>query len=244
MPHVLKVVKSYHIKVVGLHMHSGSDILDSEVFLRAAQVLFDATEGFLDLEFIDLGSGFKVAYKPEDITTNIEELGAKMSVAFNTFCEKYGRPLELWFEPGKFLVSESGHLFVKTNVLKHSPSAVFVGVDSGQNHLVRPMMYDAYHGVVNVSNPEGTSRVYDVVGYICETDTFGYDRKLNEVRVGDIIALKNAGAYGYSMSSNYNSRPRPAEVVVEGDRFAVATERERLEDLVRLERAHLQWRSA
>ncbi|MBB6461203.1 diaminopimelate decarboxylase [Flammeovirga kamogawensis] len=233
MSHVKKVVESHGINVVGLHMHSGSDILDSEVFLMAANVMFDCAKDFPNLQFIDLGSGFKVAYKEDDIVTNIPELGKKMSAAFQEFCKNYGRDLELWFEPGKFLVSESGHLLTKVNVLKHSPAAVFVGVDSGLNHLIRPMMYDAYHNIINISNASAPKRVYDVVGYICETDTFGYDRKLNEVRVGDILSLENAGAYSYSMSSNYNSRFRPAEVLVFNGKPHLIRERETLEDLTR-----------
>ncbi len=234
MPHVRRVVKTHKLKVTGLHMHSGSDILDSQVFLTAAQVLFDAaSEGFPDLKFLDLGSGFKVAYRQGDVTTNIEELGEKMSATFQNFRKKYGRELKLMFEPGKFLVSESGVFLTKANVIKHTPSAVFVGVNSGLNHLVRPMMYDAYHEIVNVSNPAGVKRIYNVVGYICETDTFGRDRSLNEVREGDLIALKNAGAYCMTMSSNYNSRLRPAEVLVINEKAHLIRKREEMDDLLR-----------
>ncbi len=234
MPHVRRVVKTHNLKVNGLHIHTGSDILDTEVFLTAANVLFDAaSEGFDDLEFIDLGSGFKVAYREGDITTNIEEFGKRMSDAFRTFCQQYGKNLTLMFEPGKFLVSEAGLFITKANVIKHTPSAVFVGVNSGLNHLIRPMMYDAHHEIVNLSNPQGTKRVYNVVGYICETDTFGKDRALNEVREGDLIALKNAGAYCFSMSSNYNSRLRPAEVLVFEGKAHLIRERETMEDILR-----------
>ncbi|MBB3696097.1 diaminopimelate decarboxylase [Flammeovirga yaeyamensis] len=233
MSHVKKVVESHNINVVGLHMHSGSDILDSEVFLMAANVMFDCAKDFPNLQFIDMGSGFKVAYKEGDIVTNIPELGKKMSAAFQEFCKNYGRELELWFEPGKYLVSESGHLLTKVNVLKHSPAAVFAGVDSGLNHLIRPMMYDAYHHILNVSNPSAPKRVYDVVGYICETDTFGYDRKISEIKVGDILSIENAGAYSYSMASNYNSRFRPAEVLVYNGQPHLIRERETLQDLIR-----------
>ncbi|WP_109616566.1 diaminopimelate decarboxylase [Sediminitomix flava] len=233
MPHVRKVVENHNIKVVGLHMHSGSDILDSQVFLQAANVLFEATEGFDDLEFIDLGSGFKVAYKEGDVTTNIEEVGKVLGDAFKSFCKSYGRELELWFEPGKYLVSESGLLLVETNVIKHGLAAVFVGVDAGQNHLIRPMMYDAYHHIVNISNPKGKERIYDVVGYICETDTFGHNRKLNEVHEGDILAIKNAGAYGFMMSNNYNSRLRAAEVLIYKGEARLIRKRETMDDIVR-----------
>jgi diaminopimelate decarboxylase len=155
-----------------------------------------------------------------------------LSKRFNDFCKEYGRDLQIMFEPGKFLVSESGYLFVRTNVIKQTISTVFASVDSGQNHLIRPMMYDSYHHITNVSNPTGISRIYSIVGYICETDTFGWDRKLNEVKEGDILALHNAGAYGYSMSSNYNSRYRPAEVLIHDGQAKLIRRRENFDDLL------------
>ena len=233
LPHILRVVKTCNIHVVGLHMHTGSDILDSEVFLRGAAILFDTAQSFPELEFIDFGSGFKVGYKEGDITTDIEDLGKKLSEAFQDFCKSYGRELEMWFEPGKYLVSEAGLFLAKTNVIKTTPATVFAGVDAGMNHLLRPMMYDAYHGIVNISNPSATQRVYTVVGYICETDTFGLDRKLSEVREGDILAIKNSGAYGFSMASNYNSRFRPAEVLIYKGEAKLIRERETMEDLLK-----------
>lgn len=233
--HVLRIVKHYNLKINGLHMHTGSDIIDSGVFLRGAELLYDAALEFNELEFLDFGSGFKVAYKEGDIVSNIEEIGAEISKSFLTFCKKYGRKLELWFEPGKFLVSEAGVLLVKSNVIKQTTSTVFVGVNSGQNHLIRPMFYDAYHHIENISNPTAPKRLYSVVGYICESDTLGYDRMLNEVRENDILAISNAGAYAFSMSNNYNSRLRPAEVLVENDTFRLIRKRETFEDLIRNE---------
>jgi len=233
LSHILRIVKTYDLNVVGLHMHTGSDILDSEVFLRAADILFDTAKNFENLQFIDFGSGFKVAYKEGDITTDIEDLGQKLSASFQNFCQQYGRELEMWFEPGKFLVSESGVFLVKTNVVKTTPATVFIGVDSGMNHLIRPMMYDSYHEIVNLSNTSGTKRVYTVVGYICETDTFGLDRKLNEAKEGDILAFKNAGAYAFSMASNYNSRLKPAEVLIYEGKAHLIRKREEFEDLTR-----------
>lgn len=233
--HVLRIVKHYNLKINGLHMHTGSDIIDSGVFLRGAELLYDAALEFNELEFLDFGSGFKVAYKEGDIVSNIEEIGAEISKSFLAFCKKYGRKLELWFEPGKFLVSEAGVLLVKSNVIKQTTSTVFVGVNSGQNHLIRPMFYDAYHHIENISNPTAPKRLYSVVGYICESDTLGYDRMLNEVRENDILAISNAGAYAFSMSNNYNSRLRPAEVLIENDTFRLIRKRETFEDLIRNE---------
>jgi diaminopimelate decarboxylase len=230
--HALKVIQTYNIQVVGLHVHTGSDILDPEVFLKGAEIIFDVAKEFRNLDFIDFGSGFKVSYREGDITTDIDQLGQRMAEAFNKFRKTYGKELEIWFEPGKFMVSEAGILLVETNVIKTTPATVFAGVNSGMNHLIRPMMYDAYHDMVNISNPEGVKRVYSVVGYICETDTLGYDRKLNEIREKDIIAIKNAGAYGFSMASNYNSRLRPAEVLVLDGIPRLIRRRETMEDIL------------
>lgn len=233
MRHVERIVNSLKMHVNGLHMHTGSDIVDVDVFLRGADILFEQTQFFKDLEFIDFGSGFKVPYKPDDYFTDIDELGEKLSHRFVTFCKDYGRELQLWFEPGKFLVSQSGTFLVKVNVLKQTTAAMFVGVDSGLNHLIRPMFYNAYHHITNVSNPGGKERIYTVVGYICETDTFGWDRKLSEVREGDILAFSNAGAYGITMASNYNSRFRPAEVIIHQGQHFLIRKRENLDDILR-----------
>ncbi|HEX8041828.1 MAG TPA: diaminopimelate decarboxylase [Chryseosolibacter sp.] len=233
LPEIHEVIKACNMRINGLHMHTGSDITESEVFLKMAEILFGVARDFPQLRFIDFGSGFKVAYKEDDIVTNVYDLGLKLTKAFNEFCQSYGRKLEMHFEPGKFIVSEAGVLLVKVNVVKSTPSITFVGVDSGLNHLLRPMMYDAYHEIVNLSNPTGPLKLYTVVGYICETDTFGSDRKLNEVREGDILAIRNAGAYGYSMASNYNSRLRPAEVLLLNGQAKLIREREKLEDLWR-----------
>jgi diaminopimelate decarboxylase len=233
MRHLNRVIKTNNIRVEGLHMHTGSDILDAEVFIQGANILFDAAREFEDLKYIDFGSGFKVAYREGDVTTDIKALGKRLAKSFNDFCKEYGKDLEIWFEPGKFLVSEAGFLFIKANVIKTTPATVFVGVDSGMNHLIRPMMYNSYHDMLNISNPKGTYRVYSVVGYICETDTLGADRKLNEVREGDIIGIKNAGAYAFTMSSNYNSRLRPAEVLIIDGNAKLIRQRETMDDIFR-----------
>ncbi|MFN3997436.1 diaminopimelate decarboxylase [Algoriphagus sp.] len=233
LPLILEKVSKYNLQIVGLHIHTGSDILDAEVFLQGGNVLFEAAIQFSGLKFLDFGGGFKVAYKPNDIATDVMEVGKKVGEAFQEFCKRYGRQLELWIEPGKFLVSEAGYLLVKTNLVKESTTVTFVGVDTGLNHLIRPMMYDAYHGVYNLSNSEGKKGKYNIVGYICETDTIAAHRELNEVKAGDLLVIKNAGAYGYSMASNYNSRLRPAEILIwEGKAYQIRR-RELFEDLIR-----------
>jgi len=232
MRHVQRVVATNGIHVNGLHMHTGSDILDAEVFLQGAELLLDIAADYPQISFLDFGSGFKVPYKPDDIGTDINELGKRLGDRINAFNASRTTPVEVWFEPGKFLVSEAGTLLVRVNVVKQTTATVFAGVDSGLNHLIRPMLYGSHHEIINVSNPTGTPRIYTVVGYICETDTFGWDRKLNEVRESDILAFKNAGAYGYSMSSNYNARLRPAEILVHNKQAHIIRRRETLDDLL------------
>ena len=233
MPHLLRIVENTNMNVNGIHMHTGSDILDIEVFLYASQILFDAAKNFNALEFIDFGSGFKVAYHENDIETNIEELGKKLSKKFNDFCKDYGRELTLVFEPGKFLVSESGYFLVKVNSVKQTTSTVFAHVDSGFNHFIRPMFYNSTHEIINISHPKKHKRFYSVVGYICETDTFGSNKRISEITEGDILAFKNAGAYCYSMASNYNSRFRPAEILWHNNQAHLIRERETMDDILK-----------
>ncbi|MEP3836334.1 MAG: diaminopimelate decarboxylase [Algibacter sp.] len=232
IPHILRIVENTKMTINGIHMHTGSDILDIEVFLYASEILFDTAKQFKNLEFIDFGSGFKVPYKQGDIETNIEELGKKLSARFNEFCKSYGKDLTLAFEPGKFLVSESGSFLTKVNAVKQTTSTVFAQVDSGFNHLIRPMFYGSHHDIVNISNPQGRERFYTVVGYICETDTFGNNRRINEINDGDILRFKNAGAYCFSMASNYNSRFRPAEVLWYNNKAHLIRKRETFEDII------------
>ncbi len=233
IPHILRIVENTGMNINGIHMHTGSDILDVEVFLYASEILFETAKNFKNLDFLDFGSGFKVPYKEGDIETNIEEFGEKLTKRFNSFCKEYGKELTLGFEPGKFLVSKAGYFLAKVNVVKQTTSTVFAGIDSGLNHLIRPMFYGSHHDIINVSNPEGRERFYSVVGYICETDTFATNRRIPEITEGDIIAFKNAGAYCYSMSSNYNSRYRPAEVLWHEGEAHLIRKREEFEDLTK-----------
>lgn len=233
MPHLLRIVENTGMNINGIHMHTGSDILDIEVFLYAAEILFDTAKHFSNLEFLDFGSGFKVPYKKDDIETNIEELGKKLSKRFNAFCNEYGRDLTLAFEPGKFLVSEAGYFLAKVNVVKQTTSTVFAGIDSGFNHLIRPMFYGSQHHIENISNPKGKERFYSVVGYICETDTFANNRRIAEIKEGDVLCFRNAGAYCFSMSSNYNSRFKPAEVLWYEGKGHLIRERENFDDLIK-----------
>ena len=233
LPHILRIVENTKMHINGIHMHTGSDILDVEVFLYAAEILFESAKQFKTLDFIDFGSGFKVPYKKGDIETDIEEFGRKLSKRFLAFEKEYGRTLTLVFEPGKFLVSEAGQFLAKVNVVKQTTSTVFAGVDTGFNHLIRPMLYGAEHHIDNISNIKGKERYYSVVGYICETDTFATNRRISEIHEGDILSFKNAGAYCFSMASNYNSRTKPAEVLWRNGAALLIRERETFEDILR-----------
>lgn len=233
LPHILRIIENTKMHINGIHMHTGSDILDVEVFLYAAEILFETAKHFPELDFIDFGSGFKVPYKKGDIETNVEEFGRKLTKRFLAFEKEYGRTLTLAFEPGKFLVSEAGYFLAKVNVIKQTTSTVFAGIDSGFNHLIRPMLYGAQHHIENISNPKGKERYYSVVGYICETDTFASNRRITEIHEGDILCFRNAGAYCFSMASNYNSRLKPAEVLWKDGKGHLIRERETFDDILK-----------
>ncbi len=230
---VKEVVRKGRLHIEALHIHIGSGIYDIQAFIDGAEVLMKLAMDFPDLNYLNFGGGFKVAYKAGDKQTDIETFGKVMSEKFNQFCKKYGREISLHFEPGKFFVSEAGYLLVPVNVVKESPTQVFLGVNSGQNHLIRPMFYEAYHRIENISNPLGDRVKYNVVGYICETDDLGKNRMISQAKTGDVLAIYNAGAYCYSMSNNYNSRFRPAEVMVYNGQDYLVRKRETMEDLMR-----------
>jgi diaminopimelate decarboxylase len=230
---IQQVMRETGLVVNGLHQHTGSEIKESETFLQVAEIIFDAAKRFPDLQFLDLGGGFKVPYKPHDKGTDMKKVGKAISTRFNQLCQDLGKDLELVFEPGKFLVAQCGTFLVRVNVVKHNPSVSFAGVDSGLNHLIRVMMYDAYHEIVNLSNPLGDKQLYNIVGNICETDNFAEDRLLPTITEGDILGIQNAGAYCFTMASQYNSRVRPAEVLIHNGKAHLVRERETLEDVLR-----------
>ncbi len=230
---ILQLVKKYNLYIRGLHIHTGSEIKDVAVFMKVADIFVDLIPHFPEVSFLDLGGGFKVAYKEKDPTTDIAELAHEINIFLTGLEKTHLRQFECWFEPGKYLVSEAGYLVTKVNVLKDFNNIAFAGVDSGLNHLIRPMMYDAYHRIENISNTSGNKKNYTITGNICETDTFGSDRLLHEVREGDFLAIYNAGAYGFEMSSNYNARFKPAEVMVKEGIPQLIRKRDVFADLLR-----------
>ncbi len=230
---ILALVEKHQIHIAGLHVHTGSEIKDVSIFMQVADIFFDLIPHFPELSFLDLGGGFKVPYKEKETGTDVVLLGQKVEQVINRLKDTYQRDFQAWFEPGKFLVSECGYFVTEVNVLKHSGNNHFAGINSGFNHLIRPMFYDAYHKIENISNPDAPKTHYVVTGNICETDTFAWDREIAEIREGDLILFYNAGAYGYEMGSNYNSRYRPAQVLVENGKARLIARSDEFEDLLR-----------
>ena len=230
---ILALVSQNNIFIQGLHVHTGSEIKDVSVFMKVADIFFDLVPHFPEVSFLDLGGGFKVPYKEEEIGTNVPELGAKVAAFIQKLKETYHRNFEAWFEPGKFIVSECGYFITEVNVMKQSGATVFAGVNSGFNHLIRPMFYDSYHRIENISNPDEAKHPYTIVGNICETDTFAWDRPISEIREGDLLVFYNAGAYGFEMGSNYNSRFKPAQVLVRNGEAHLIGKRDVFEDLLK-----------
>lgn len=230
---IRQLVKETNLHIRTLHIHTGSEIKDVDVFVKGIEVMFDVAKNFPELEIIDLGGGFKVPYEPGDEGTDIPLLGEKVTESFLAYEKANNKKLQVWFEPGKFLVSEAGYFVTKVNVLKHSGDIRFAGIDSGLNHLIRPMFYGSYHHIENISNADGNKLTYNVVGYICETDTFADSRMIAEIKEGDYLVFYNGGAYGFEMASNYNSRFRPAEVLVKNGEVKLIRRRETMEDIIK-----------
>jgi diaminopimelate decarboxylase len=235
MPAILDIVHRYNLHIRGLHIHTGSEIKDVKIFLQGAQLLLDLMDQFPELSCIDLGGGFKVPYQPGETGTDIRQLGEETAVIQQAMCRKAGRPIEIWFEPGKYLVSECGYLITRVNVLKQNGSIEIAGIDSGFNHLIRPMFYEAYHHIRNVSHPDLSEKEYTITGNICETDQFASNRLLPTISEGDILVFFNAGAYGYEMSSSYNARSKPAQVLIYQGETRLISRRETLDDLLHLQ---------
>ncbi|MBT4875230.1 MAG: diaminopimelate decarboxylase [Desulfobacula sp.] len=230
---VLKLVEKYNIKINGVHVHSSHVILNEEVFKKGVKTVFKIAKLFNHLEYVDFGGGIMVKHHPDDKVVELDKIGKILKKEYDKFCVSIGKKIKIWFEPGRYLLSESGILLAKAVVLKTNGFINFVGTNTGFNHLLRPMMYDAYHQIINITNPDGELEKYNIVGNLCEIDNIGVHRTLNKVRQDDIIMIKNAGAYGFSMSSNYNTRPKPAEVLIINGKPRLIRKRENFDDLIR-----------
>ncbi|WP_439506150.1 diaminopimelate decarboxylase [Sediminibacterium sp.] len=230
---ILTIKEHYKLRINCLHVHTGSEIKDVEVFIKVADIFYDLVPSFPDLQVLDMGGGFKVPYQEGEKGTDIPLLAKRVGEVLNKFEKSYGKKFQVWFEPGKYLVSECGYLITSVNVIKETPTVIFAGVNSGFNHLIRPMFYEAYHHIKNLSNPNGKVKIYAVTGNICETDNFAWDRPINEIREGDLLVIENAGAYGFEMGSNYNARFLPAQVLLRDEKMLLIRKRDTMEDLLK-----------
>ena len=232
----LKLIQEkYQINIRTLHIHTGSEIKDVAVFIKSADVFETLLPHFPTVEVLDFGGGFKVPYQPGEIGTDMPLLGAEVNKAMQHLSEKFGRSFSAWFEPGKYMVSEAGFFIAKVNVLKPSGDRIFAGLNTGLNHLIRPMFYDAYHHIDNLTHPSNPTKQYAVVGNICETDTFAWDREIPSIEEGDLLVFYNAGAYGYEMASNYNARFKPAQVLYQNGVAKLISRADQFEDLLSLQ---------
>lgn len=230
---ILTIKDQYKLRINCLHVHTGSEIKDVEVFIKVADIFFDLVPSFPDLQVLDMGGGFKVPYQEGEKGTDIPLLAKRVGEVLNKFENSYGKRFQVWFEPGKYLVSECGYLITSVNVIKETPTVIFAGINSGFNHLIRPMFYEAYHHIRNISNPNGAIKNYAITGNICETDNFAWDRPINEIREEDLLVIENAGAYGFEMGSNYNSRFLPAQVLLRDEKMHLVRKRDTMEDLLK-----------
>ncbi len=231
---VLRIEQDTGIQVVGAHMHIGSGILDADIYGDAMRVILDVAKQLPHLEFIDFGGGIGIPYKDDESEVDIRHLGKLADELMYHFSEACGRQIELRLEPGRFLVAQAGTLLTTVTSIKTNPDGrIYVGCDTGFNHLLRPCMYDAYHRIENISNPDAPPTAVDIVGNICESgDVFARQRTIPMPKLGDVLAICDAGAYGMSMASTYNLRQLPAEVVSHNGTYRLARERHSIESLL------------
>lgn len=220
------------IIIEGIHIHTGSDIVEQDNFQEAFKKIFLVAKKFKNVKILNFGGGLKIPYFEGDSKTNILNLSNSIKKLINDNSFVTENNLKIIFEPGKFLVGESGYFLTKVNYVKKTPNKVFVQLNSGFNHFIRPIFYDSYHEIINITNPNDKEYEYDVVGYVCEQDNFALKRKISNVRKGDILCFKNAGAYCSSMSSNYNSRIKPAEACIWKNKLVKIKERENLNNIL------------
>jgi diaminopimelate decarboxylase len=236
----IDILQNNKLKLIGVQAHIGSGILDEGKFIELMRIILKLANDIPELEFVDFGGGVGVPYRPEEKDFDLEAFGKHAAKMMEDFAAHYGDRPFMALEPGRFLSAESGYFLVTVTDIKTNPDYTFVGVDSGFNHLIRPMAYGSYHPVINASRVEGNKKDVVVAGYICESgDVFtrgehGMEtRSITETQNGDVLAILNSGAYGFSMASNYNYRPRPAEVLVNKGTARLIRKRETIEDILR-----------
>lgn len=240
VPEVKKILERYHLNLIGINQHIGSLFMTGEAFVQSIQSLLSIARQFPDLKFIDMGGGFGIPYRKEEgeAALDLESLGREVDKALYAFAREYGRMVTFRIEPGRYIAAECGMILGRVQSVKNNHVKKFIGCDIGFNVLVRPIMYDSYHGVEiyrESGEPSSKEETVTIVGNICESgDILVNDRTLPEIFVGDVLGVLDAGAYGHVMSSNYNNRLRPAEILIrENGSVELIRERDTLEDLVR-----------
>lgn len=214
IPRAKKIAKHFGLKVCGLHQHIGSNILDEKILLQGVQTLVSFAKNFPDLQRIDIGGGLGVPYHPHEKPFPVKKFGAALTQIFQELSQHFDRAIEMSLEPGRYLVAEAGSLLVQVTDIKKTPHHCFVGVNSGMNHLIRHALYGAYNHVINLSRPQAPRKKVWVVGNICESGDILAKQLIPLPQIGDFLLLRDVGAYGYAMSSDYNSRPKALEVVI------------------------------
>ncbi|MBI5456359.1 diaminopimelate decarboxylase [Candidatus Kaiserbacteria bacterium] len=215
LPEAIRIASRYRLKIVGLQQHIGSNIFDPHTYLKGVRLMLSTATRFPELEFVDFGGGFGIPYRPEQKPLDVRRLGNETAAIFSEFCRNRGKTLELAIEPGRYLVAEAGALLAQVVDIKKTPGHTFVGINTGFNHLIRPAFYGSYHHVFNLSNPKGRNELVNIVGNICESSDFFVKRRaLPKARLRDLLLFADAGAYGYAMSSDYNLREKPKEILI------------------------------
>jgi diaminopimelate decarboxylase len=238
---VKDIAKEYNLKIVGINQHIGSLFMESKPYLEGAKSILSIAEQFEDLDFIDFGGGFGIPYRKQEGQERLDlcEIGRELDKLITEWTDKYGKKIRFKIEPGRYISAESGVLLGKVHAKKNNYGTIYVGTDIGFNVLARPAMYDSHHDIEvyneGTYNNDAQFETVTVVGNICESgDILAKDRNLPYINEGDIIGVMDAGAYGFSMSSNYNNRLRPAEVLIKEDgSIVLIRRRDTLEDLVR-----------
>jgi len=228
------IADAANISIVGLHMHIGSGILQVDPLHSATEILLNLALEFEELEYINLGGGIGVPYRPDESPFELETYFQTLNSRVTNWTEEYGRQVTLAIEPGKFLLAEAGVLLIQVTAIKEKDEKRLIGVNSGFNHLIRPALYGAYHEIIPVSNAGAASEwTVDIAGYLCEnSDFFAKDRPLPAVKEGDLLAVMNTGAYGYALASNYNCRLLPAEVLISNGESCLIRRRQEFVDLL------------
>ncbi|MBU7014700.1 MAG: diaminopimelate decarboxylase [Theionarchaea archaeon] len=238
VPYIRSLLHKYNLHLKGVHMHIGSGILEPGLLLKGVSSLLDVASEFPDLEFVDIGGGLGVPYEPEEAPMDVQKFGELLTDMITQWVEQHHQ-IALALEPGRFLVAESGILLTTVTAVKENPKYTFVGVDTGFNHFMRPALYNAYHEIVKVEPSESRGGLQErvdvtVCGDICESaDIFARNRALPPLKEGDLLAILDTGAYGFSMASEYNSRPLPAEVLVDKTTVTEIRKRGTFQDLLR-----------